>query len=106
MGLPVLVTSAISPVWAVLGRELLSVETIFEARRTSAGCQRLAYTSIDTVGIHPNIVPPRTNGSCTFIFVGEHTLSSPGTNEWVYIVHKRTRATRWMSACTPLTHCA
>ena len=48
-------------------RTLFDPETIAEARRASAGCSRLAYSSIDIVGEHPPLVGPRGDGGCVFV---------------------------------------
>ena len=77
-------------------RTLFDPETIAEARRASAGCSRLAYSSIDIVGEHPPLVGPRGDGGCVFVFVGAETLRQPAV-DFVYLLHRRSVATQGFS---------
>jgi len=77
-------------------RSLFDPETIAEARRASASCTRLSYSSIDIVGKHPPLVPPRSDRGCVFVFVGAETLRQPAV-DFVYLLHRRSVATQSFS---------
>ena len=90
---------------------LLGDATIAHARNASARCDRIAYTSVDTIGRHPTIIPPPTSSKsdCVVVFVGERTLTPagdvPATSEFAamlyghqYIVSRRTATNSWMSS--------
>lgn len=77
----------------------LSASTIVDARRASAGCSQVAFTSVDTIGRHPTIVPPRTrdHGRCVFVFVGQQTQLNPSPVGYRYLINQRTMRTRTFS---------
>ena len=79
--------------------ELLSLTTIAEARVASRNCSRVAYTSVDVVGAHPLLVPPRRmNPGCAFAFVGLNvTRLPPEERRFVYLSNIRSPATRNIS---------
>ena len=79
--------------------ELLSVTTIAEARVASRNCSRVAYTSVDVVGAHPLLVPPRRiSPGCTFAFVGPNVTRLPAEErKFVYLSNIRSPSTRNIS---------
>lgn len=79
--------------------ELLSITTIAEARVASRNCSRVAYTSVDVVGAHPLIVPPRLiSPGCTFAFVGPNVTRLPREERrFVYLSNVRSPSTRNIS---------
>jgi len=79
--------------------ELLSVTTIAEARVASRKCSRVAYTSVDVVGAHPLLVPPRlVSPGCTFAFVGPNVTRLPREERrFVYLSNVRSPSTRNIS---------
>ena len=84
---------------------LLSPATIRDAQRVSAGCSRLAFTSIDVDGEPPAIMPPyifssqaKDTNDCILVFVGEGTVKTETNGRYSYVTHRRTEATRTMSS--------
>ena len=75
--------------------ELLSFTTIAEARVASRNCSRVAYTSVDVVGPHPLLVPPRgMDASCAFAFVSPSVIRlPPAERTFVYLSNIRSPAT-------------
>jgi hypothetical protein len=80
--------------------ELLSVATIAEARVASRNCSRVAYTSVDVVGPHPLLVPPRgMDPSCAFAFVSPSVTRLPlAKRKYMYLSNIRSPTTLGVSS--------
>ena len=73
----------------------LHPETHRDASRVASQCRSrlIVYTSVDTVGPHPQVQPPSNLAhGCAIFFVGEQ-VQLPVRSEWQYVVHRRRKET-------------